>query len=71
LSACAICDESIGGRTRLEGFSAFEGPHGELFARETIAVVHAECWMRLTPVEREALTTSELVERNDVDDAEH
>jgi hypothetical protein len=53
--ACAICGEQVATRTRIEGFSGWEAPDGEIVGREVVAVVHPECYTRATPGELEAL----------------
>jgi hypothetical protein len=53
--ACAVCGE-ITTRARIHGFTAWENSEtGETRDREIILVVHAECYMRLEPAERDAL----------------
>jgi hypothetical protein len=51
---CAVCGEHYG-RGRLRIFSGVESADGELLEREIVAVVHPECWMRLSPEERDDL----------------
>ena len=54
ITTCAVCGEHVG-RSRLEGFTAWENAEGERREREVVAVVHPECYMRLSPDERRAL----------------
>ena len=54
ITRCAVCGEHVG-RSRLEGFTCWEGPRGEIEGREVIVVVHKECYMRLAPAARHGL----------------
>jgi hypothetical protein len=54
ITTCAICGEHVG-RSRIQGFTGWEGPEGEVVGREVTVVVHNECYMRLSPDERKAL----------------
>jgi hypothetical protein len=69
LNTCAVCGEPVTTRTRIESFTGWETGDGELVARETIAVVHPECYMRLPPAEREALISRLSVDENDEEEA--
>ena len=52
---CAVCGEHVRGGRGLEAFAAWESGDGDLVGREVVAVVHAECYMRLSLDERDAL----------------
>ena len=54
ITTCAICGEHVG-RSRIEGFTGWKGPEGQVEGREVVVVVHKECYMRLSPDERNAL----------------
>jgi len=54
ITTCAICGEQVG-RARIEGFTRWEGPGGEVEGREVVVVVHKECYLRLAPAARAAL----------------
>jgi hypothetical protein len=53
-NTCASCGEHVG-RSRIQGFTGWEGPEGQVEDREVLVVVHKECYMRLSPDERKAL----------------
>jgi hypothetical protein len=54
-NACAVCGEQVTTRARMQGLQWWENAEGEVFGREVVVVFHPECYMRLTPAEREAL----------------
>ena len=55
---CAECGEPVRHGTGLEAVSAWQGPDGELELVETIAVIHAECYLRLEPAARAELAAA-------------
>ena len=61
-NACAVCGEQVTTRTCIRGFTGFVNEDGEeeTAARETILVLHPECYMRLTREESFALLDSKL-----------
>ena len=54
ITTCAICGEHVG-RSRMEGFTGWEGAQGQIAHREVVVAVHKECYLRLSPDERMAL----------------
>jgi hypothetical protein len=55
-NACAVCGEHVSTRSRMHGFTGWQSDDdSEIIGRETVTVVHPECWLRLTPAERKAL----------------
>jgi hypothetical protein len=62
---CAICGKHVG-CSRIIGFTGWEGPDGEVVGREVVVVVHKECYLCLSPDERNALL--EAAPELDVDD---
>ena len=56
ITTCAVCGGPVD-PSRIQGFTGWEGPDGEM-GREVTVVVHKECYMRLSPDERDALLES-------------
>jgi hypothetical protein len=55
-NACPVCGEQVTTKARLQAVAGWERPAtGEYILDATLGTVHAECYMRLSPTERDAL----------------
>jgi hypothetical protein len=56
-NACAVCGEQVTTATRIQGFLAWESDTGETIGKETVLVMHPECYMGMEPEDRDRLLT--------------